>query len=398
VLGAGERARNTVTPNTVTPNTMTTAPGRALGPEPCLLPGCPTAYAEIVAIDLHAAGEPGRVITHGVGSVPGGTMFDKMVHLAERHDDLRKRMLREPRGYPAANCNLVLPPVSPHSAAGFIVMEQVEYPPMSGSNTICVVTALIETGLVEVTEPVTRFALDTPGGVVQIEAQVENGHARRVTFENVPAFAMQLDAAIEVPGLGSLRVDLAYGGMIYAIADAAALGLRLTADEGRDIARVGECIKAAAREQVPQFHPDHPEVVGPTIVCLVGPPSGPHADQRNAVVVSTGALDWGRPDTWTGALDRSPCGTATCARMAVLHARGDLELGRAFRNEGVLGTVFTGRLVAETEVAGNRAVIPTITGTAWVTGYARYVLDPDDPFPAGFTVADIWGAGTRELR
>ena len=193
---------------------------------------------------------------------------------------------------------------------------------MSGSNTICVVTALIETGLVEVTEPVTRFALDTPGGAVQIEAQVENGRARRVTFENVPAFAMQLDAAIEVPGLGSLRVDLAYGGMIYAIADAAALGLRLTADEARDIARVGECIKAAAREQVPQSHPDHPEVVGPTIVCLVGPPSGPHADQRNAVVVSTGALDWNRPDTWTGALDRSPCGTATCARMAVLHPRG----------------------------------------------------------------------------
>jgi proline racemase len=376
---------------------MTTAPGRAVVPEPCLLPGCPTAYAEIVAVDLHAAGEPGRVITQGVGSVPGDTMFDKMVHLAERHDDLRKRMLREPRGYPAANCNLVLPPVSPQSAAGFIIMEQVEYPPMSGSNTICVATALIETGLVEVTEPVTRFALDTPGGVVQIEAQVENGRARQVTFENVPAFAMQLDAAIEVPGLGSLRVDLAYGGMIYAIADAATLGLRLTADEGRDIARVGECIKAAAREQVPQFHPDHPQVVGPTIVCLVGPPSGPHADQRNAVVVSTGALDWSRPDTWTGALDRSPCGTATCARMAVLHARGDLELGCDFRNEGVLGTVFTGRLVAETKVAGHRAVIPTITGTAWVTGYARYVLDPDDPFPAGFTVADIWGAGIREL-
>ncbi len=162
------------------------------------------------------------------------------------------------------------------------------------------------------------------------------------------------------PDFGPLRVDLAYGGMIYAIADAAALGLRLTPDEARDITRVGERIKVAAREQMPQAHPEHPEVVGPTIVCLVGPPSGPHADQRNAVVVSTGTLDWSRPDTWTGALDRSPCGTATCARMAVLHARGALAIGRDFRNEGVLGTVFTGRLVAETEVAGQRAVIPTI--------------------------------------
>ncbi len=134
-------------------------------------------------------------------------------------------------------------------------------------------------------------------------------------------------------------------------------------------------------------------MVGPTIACLVGPPSGPQADQRNAVVVSTGALDWDRPGTWTGALDRSPCGTATCARMAVLHARGQLPLGRDFRNEGLLGTVFTGRLVAETEVGGRPAVVPTISGGAWVTGYARYVLDPDDPFPDGFTVADIWGAG-----
>ena len=374
---------------------MTTVAHRSsiLAREPCVLPACPSPYAEIVAVDAHAAGEPGRVIIEGVGDVPGATMFDKMRHLAEYHDDLRRRMLREPRGYPAANCNLLLPPANPAAAAGFIIMEQVEYPPMSGSNTICVATVLIETRKVIVSEPVTRFALDSPAGLVRVKALVENGHARQVTFENVPAFAMQLDAVVEVPSLGPLRIDLSYGGMLYAIADAGALGLRLTPDEGRDIVRIGECIKAAAREQVPQCHPEHPDVVGPTIVSLVGPPSGPHADQRNAVVVSTGALDWDRPGTWTGALDRSPCGTATCARMAVLHARGQLPLGRDFRNEGLLGTVFTGRLVAETKVAGHRAVVPTISGVAWVTGYARYVLDPDDPFPAGFTVADIWGAG-----
>jgi proline racemase len=179
--------------------------------------------------------------------------------------------------------------------------------------------------------------------------------------------------------------------MIYVIADAAGLGLSLAPDEGRDIVRIGECIKAAAREQVPQFHPDHPEIEGPTVACLTGPPSVPGADQRNAVVVSTGALDWSRPATWTGALDRSPCGTATCARMAVLHARGSLPIGRPFRNEGILGTVFTGHLVAEAKVGEHDAVVPTISGRAWVTGRASYVLDPEDPFPTGFTVGDIWG-------
>jgi len=352
-----------------------------------------SASNELLAVDAHAAGEPGRVVVGGVGDVPGRSMFEKMRYLAEHGDELRLRMLREPRGYPAANCNLVLAPTDPAADAGFVVMEQVEYPPMSGSNTICVATVLVETGMVEVSEPITDLVLETPAGLVAVRVEVESGRARSVTFENLPSFAMALDVPIEVPGLGTVVVDLAYGGMIFVIADATPLGLSLSADEGRDLVRIGECIKAAAREQAPQAHPDHPDVVGPTIACLVGAPSGPHADQRNAVVVSTGSLDWDRPDTWTGVLDRSPCGTATCARMAVLHARGLLPLGRDLRNEGPLGTVFTGRLVRETCVHATPAVVPTITGAAWITGYARYVLDPGDPFPAGFTVGDIWGSG-----
>jgi len=367
-------------------------------PAPCLRPGCPSPGREVTAVDAHAGGEPGRVIVGGVEDVPGATMFEKMRHIATCHDDLRLRMLREPRGYPAANCNLVLPPTDPTAAAGFVIMEQVEYPPMSGTNTICVATVLIDEGMVEVKEPVTSFALETPAGLVHVEAEVVGGRARGVTFENVPCFAMQLDAPVEVTGLGTVNVDLAYGGMIYVIADATALGLRLAADEARDLVRVGECIKAAAREQVPQCHPERPELLGPTIACLVGPASGPHADRRNAVVVSTGTLDWHQPDTWTGVLDRSPCGTGTCAQMAVLHARGQLPLDHDFRSEGILGTVFTGRLVADAMVAGHRAVVPTITGTAWVTGHTRFVLDPEDPFPAGFTVGDIWGAGIAAAR
>jgi len=353
----------------------------------CGLPG------ELVAVDAHAGGEHGRVIVAGAPEVPGATMFEKMRRLASGHDDIRLRMLREPRGYPAANCNVLLEPCHPEAVAGFVIMEQVEYPMMSGSNTICVATVLVECGLVPAVEPVTRFALDTPGGLVRVEVEVEAGRARQVSFENVPACAFALDVPLEVPGFGTVSVDLAYGGMIYVLVEAAALGLRLEAGEARQLVRAGECVKAAAREQAPQSHPDHPEVPGPSIACLYGAPSGPHADQRNAVVVSTGELAWDRPDTFTGALDRSPCGTATCARMAVLHARGELALGTAFRNESVLGTVFTGRLVGETTVAGRPAVVPTIAGSAFVTGYARYVLQPDDPFPVGYTVADLWGAG-----
>ena len=245
--------------------------GAPTPPAPCLRPGCPSPGTELTAVDAHAGGEPGRVIVGGAEDVPGATMFEKMRHLATYHDDLRLRMLREPRGYPAANCNLVLPPTSPAAAAGFVIMEQVEYPPMSGTNTICVTTVLIDRRMVEVHEPVTSFTLETPAGLVRVKAEVVGGHARRVTFENVPCFAMQLDAPVEVAGMGTVRVDLAYGGMLYVIADAAALGLRLAADEARDLVRVGECIKAAAREQVPQYHPDQPELVGPTIACLVGP-------------------------------------------------------------------------------------------------------------------------------
>jgi proline racemase len=348
---------------------------------------------DLLAVDVHASGEPGRVILAGAGDVPGSTMYEKMRHLATEQDELRRRMLREPRGYPAACCNLVLPPTDPRAAAGFVIMEQVEYPPMSGSNTICVATVLVETGLVEAVEPVTRFLLESPGGLVGIEARVENGRVRQVTIENVPSFAIALDVELEVPGYPGLPVDLAYGGMLYVIAEPSRVGLEIVPESARELARFGACVKAAALEQIPVTHPEHPEVVGPTITCLVGPPAGAHADQRNTVVVSTGTLDWSNPDTWTGALDRSPCGTGTCARMAALHARGQLALGREFRNEGILGTVFTGRLLRETEVAGRPAVVPAISGSAWITGYSRYVLADDDPFPAGFTVADIWGAG-----
>ncbi len=343
------------------------------------------------AVDLHAGGEHGRVIVGGVLDVPGESMFEKMRYLETRADELRLRMLREPRGYPAANCNLVLPPTVTEADAGFVIMEQVEYPPMSGTNTICVVTTLIETGMLPAIEPITRLVLETPAGLVAVEAAVRDGKVESVSFENVPAFCFHLDTPIEVPTLGEVVVDVAYGGMIYVIADVTQLGLELTPERAGELARVGEMIKTAAREQLEAIHPENPGISGVTIGVLSGPPSQPGASLKNAAVVSTGELDWDRPETWTAALDRSPCGTGTCAKMATLYAKGELGLEEDFNHEGILGTVFRGRLLRETQVGDFRAVVPEITGQAWITGFAQYVLDPTDPFPAGFTIGDIWG-------
>ncbi len=345
----------------------------------------------ITAVDAHACGEPGRVITGGVLDVPGKTMFEKKNWLEKNADHIRLRMLREPRGYPALCCNLLLPPTHPDAHAGFVIMEQVEYPPMSGSNTICVVTVLLETGMIAAQEPVTELLLDTPAGLIAVRADVKNGKVTRVTFRNVPAFAVHLDASIEVKGLGTVTVDVAYGGMFYVLAEAAPLGFHLRPDEAREMVRAAEMIKAAAQEQLPVLHPDNPEIDRITIAELTGPPVSSAAHGRNCVVVSTGTLDWSRPESWTGCLDRSPCGTGTCARMAVLRAKGKLGLHQDFVHEGILGTTFTGRLIEETRVGQYAAVVPTLSGQAWITGFANYVLDPDDPFPQGFTVGDIWG-------
>ncbi len=343
----------------------------------------------INAVDLHAGGEPGRVITGGVMDVPGKTMFDKMQYLATKADGLRKLMLNEPRGYPASNCNLILPPTHPEAVAGYVIMEHVEYPGMSGTNTICVTTALLETGMVPMQEPVTELTLESPAGLIRVKADCQNGKVKRVTFTNVPSFATHLDKVIEVPQLGKVTVDVAYGGMFYVIADAAQFGLKLLPEEGGDIVRIGEMIKAAAQEQLPVIHPLQPGFVGITIGQLSGQPLK-EGHRRNAVIVSTGKLDWNKPSTWTGAIDRSPCGTGTSAKMATLYARGKLKLNEDFHHEGILGTIFTGRLVEEHQVGPYRAVVPTISGSAWITGFAQYVVDPEDPFPHGFTIGDIW--------
>lgn len=345
----------------------------------------------IQAVDAHACGEPGRVIVGGVADVPGATMYDKMVYLKDKADWLRKLMLREPRGNPVTCCNILLPPTRPEAAAGYVIMEQVEYPGMSGTNTICVATVLLETGIIPMVEPVTEFTLEAPAGLVGIRAECSNGKVKQVTFRNVPAFAVYLDETIEVPHLGKVKVDVAYGGMFYVIADAGQFGINIRPEEGGEIVRVGEMIKAAAAEQLPVVHPEQPGFTGITISQLSAPPTVPDAHRKNVVIVSTGKLDWNRPATWKGIIDRSPCGTGTCAKMAVLHAKRELGLNQDFRHEGILGTIFTGRLIDESQVGPYKAVVPTLSGTAWITGIASYMVDAEDPFPEGYTMGDIWG-------
>lgn len=343
----------------------------------------------IQAVDTHA-GIPMRVITGGIPHIPGNSVYEKMKWLEANDDQLRLLMLREPRGYSAHCCNVLVPPCHPEADFGFIILEQVEYPVMSGGNTISVATVLLETGMVPMQEPVTELVLEAPAGLIRIKAQCQGNKVKSVTFKNVPAFAAHLDAVIDVPHLGKVTVDVAWGGMFYVITDVRQFeGLKIVPEHGAELARVAAMVKQAAVEQLPVSHPDYPGI-GITVSQISGPTDDPNADWKNTVAMSSGDFSWDRPETWTGALDRCPSGTGTSAKMAVLHAKGQLPLHRNFRHQSILGNVFTGCLHEEVTVAGRTGVIPTITGTSWISGFNTLVLDADDPFPNGYTVGDTW--------
>jgi proline racemase len=258
---------------------------------------------------------------------------------------------------------------------------------MSGSNTMCVVTVLLECGVLPMVEPVTTLTLDTPAGLVGVTANCEQGRVTAVTIRNVPAFATHLDVPIEVAGAGTLTVDVSWGGMFYVIADGARAGFRLTPDEGADLVAYGEKIRAAAREQIAVAHPENAAIDFIEGTLLYAPPHRAENSGRSSVVVPSPS---GRRDRAQGMLDRSPCGTGTSAQVAALHARGRIALGTPFRQEGILDTIFVVTPVEETRAGDRNAVIPSIQGRAWITGFAQYVLAPDDPFPEGFMVGDIW--------
>jgi proline racemase len=331
----------------------------------------------ITVVGCHAGGEVGNVIVGGVLPPAGATVFEQMQTL-RADDSLRKLLLREPRGSVAVHANLIVPATQPGCDAGFIIMEPTEYPAMSGSNTICVATVLLETGMVELGEPETVLRLEAPAGVIEVRAACRDGHVDSIELTNVPAFADRLDAALEVDGLGAISVDVAFGGMWYAIADAHALGFELVPAEARELSRVGEAIRGAAREQLPCVHPENPQIAGVSIVQLAEPWRGVGEVSRNAVVVAPGRLD------------RSATGTGLSARMAVLHARGLMKVGDAMTHASPIGSRFDGRIVSETTVGDRPAIVPAIRGSAWITGITQVFVDPDDPFPEGYLLSDTW--------
>jgi proline racemase len=331
----------------------------------------------LTVVGCHAGGEIGNVVIDGVEPPPGGDVFEQMTAI-RADDSIRKLLLHEPRGSVAVHSNIVLPSKRADCAFGYVIMEPTEYPAMSGSNTICVATVLLETGMVEMDEPVTTFRLEAPGGVVEITAGCRAGKVDWVELENVPCFADQLDAKVEVEGLGTLAVDVAYGGMWYVIADAQALGFELVPSEARDLSAVGTRIHAAAREQLHPVHPENPEISGISIVQIAEPWQGNGRVSKNAVVVAPGRLD------------RSATGTGLSARIAALHARGRMHVGHSMTHASVIGSTFDGRIVREVEVGARTGIVPAIRGSAWITGVTRVIVDPTDPFPEGYLLSDTW--------
>jgi proline racemase len=336
----------------------------------------------ITVVGVHAEGELNEVITGGVLDVPGRSVFEKMEYVRAKADWLRQFLLNEPRGKVSQCVNLVVPPCDPRADAGFIIIESDYYVPMSGTNTICTTTALLETGMLAMVEPVTRLTLEAPGGLVSVTAQCRDGKCESVTFANVPAFVFHMQKPVEVAGIGTVTVDVAYGGMIYAMVDASSLGIRLDPSEARDLVDLGEKIKRAAAVQLPCVHPENPAIHTITQTLFAGPLRTENGVKtaRNTVIVSPGRHD------------RSPCGTGTTARLAIMHAKGEIAVGEDFVHESLIGTRFVGRILGETRLGKTTtpAVNISITGRAWITAFHQYVLDPSDPFPNGYRLGDQW--------
>ena len=336
-------------------------------------------------VDAHAEGEVGRVITGGVLDVPGATMFDKKRHLETKDDSIRRFCLFEPRGGAAMSVNLVLPPTVPEADVGMIIMESTDYPPMSGSNTICVVTVVLETGLVPMREPETKLVLDTPAGLVAVTAQCKDGKVETVAFDNVPCFVDRLEASLEVEGVGTVTADISYGGAFFAIVEASSVGFRMTPDEARDMVDLGEKIKAAAVEQLDVVHPENPLIRDVTFAYFTDQVTGEDNTWVNAIVVSPGRLD------------RCPCGTGCSARLAVLAERGMAKPGEVHTFRSLLGTRFVTQVAKTTEVGGRDAVVPRIKGRGWIFATHELGWDATDPFPEGYMLTDTWGAGMKGL-
>ncbi len=335
----------------------------------------------IHVISAHAEGEVGDVIVGGVTPPPGDTIWEQRSFIA-RDQTLRNFVLNEPRGGVFRHVNLLVPPKHPKADAAFIIMEPEDTPPMSGSNSICVATVLLDGGILPMTEPETHLTLEAPGGLVRVRAECRNGKADRIFVQNLPSFADRLGASLEVGGLGTVTVDTAYGGDSFVVADAATLGLRITEDEAADIARLGVAITDAANAQLGFAHPENPDWDHISFCAFCGPlrETETGLTGRSAVAIQPGKVD------------RSPTGTAVSARMALMAERGQMRPGQSFEAVSIIGSRFTGRILGTTQVGNRPAILPEISGRGWITGIHQHMLDPDDPWPQGYRLRDTWGA------
>ncbi len=335
----------------------------------------------IHVISAHAEGEVGDVIVGGVRPPPGETIWAQSRWIAG-DQMLRNFVLNEPRGGVFRHVNLLVPPIDPHADAAFIIMEPEDTPPMSGSNSICVSTVLLDSGIIPMVEPETKMVLEAPGGLVHVRAECRNGKAERIFVENLPSFAERLDAKLEVEGLGTLTVDTAWGGDSFVFVDAKALGFSLTPDEAHDIAKLGVRISDAATEQLGFRHPTNPDWTHYSFCLFAGEVTRQGHELRAGAAVAI------RP----GKVDRSPTGTALSARMAVLHARGQMSEADRLTAVSLIGSEFQGRILGTVDLAGVPAIRPEISGRGWITGIHQHMLDPSDPWPGGYRLSDTWGA------
>jgi proline racemase len=324
------------------------------------------------AVDSHTGGNAERVIIGGVPPIPGNTMLEKLKFVLHNWDHWRTFLTHEPRGHGNMYASFITPPTVEGAHFGVLYLEPGGYATMCGHGTIAICTVLVEMGLVEAREPVTEIVLDTPAGIVRAQAEVKDGGVESVTIRNVPSFLYKAAVQVEVPDLGRLTVDIAYGGNFYAILPAASVGLRVAPENADQVIAYGTKIWRAVNEQVEIRHPEHPEINCVNYTEFSTAATHPRAHMKNAVVVPPAGID------------RSPCGTGTSAKMATLWAKGELALNQEFVHESIIGSLFYGRLVEETQVGPFKAVIPTIKGSAWIMGIHQLVLDPRDPFPAGF--------------
>lgn len=340
----------------------------------------PMSRAMVHVVHVHAEGEVGDVVVGGIAPPPGDTLWEQSRFV---HEDggLRAFLLNEPRGGVFRHYNLLVPAKNPLAAMGFIIMEPADTPPMSGSNTMCVATVIVETGIVPMQEPVTELILEAPGGLVRVHARCEKGKVTAVTLQNLPSFVVHDRASLEVEGIGTVEVSTAFGGDSFVMARAADLGFHLTPDEASDLVNFGMKIRNAANEQLEFVHPELPQWRHHSFAYLLGEKSRDGSgvlSSTNVCVINPGKLD------------RSPTGTGVSALMALLHSRGELGVGESFVGKSIIGSSFTGFIEKQTKVGNNNAIIPTITGQAWIYGTSQFTLDPSDPWPQGYRVSDTW--------